>query len=370
VDFPTVIYGDYYEAESGVKVTRSDGTQIPVRIYVDKVGLADWEISPKALGAFADEAANAINLYSAVYGVDYPYAKLDLVNDPRGGLYGQAPSSIVYLGAVGFRKAAIASSGGGQMSKFVKSLVAHETAHQWWGSVIGNANYRNYWFVESLAEYSAALFVENVYSRKEYLEHVQDWRRRVMETDIEVSVQDAPVLWGGDDFGAYQAALYNKGPYVFHVMRSIWGDEKFFAFLKTLAQELKGKEIVTRDIQKVAEKAFGGTMDWFFDQWIRSVGVPEYTFTHTVRATEDGKFMVEGEIQQRLLYGIKKEPLEGQYFTTVVPITVTLGGGKEVQFKLKVEGPKTPFKFKVGEQPLEVVFNKYGEVLAYDIIKG
>jgi hypothetical protein len=372
VEFPTVIYGTYVEAESDVKAFKSDGTPIPVNIYVDTTSMGVYGITPKSLKAFADEAANAVNLYREIFGVDYPYNKLDLVNDPAPALYGQAPSSIVYLGSMGFRsKGALGTmdTGRGDMNlpRFTKSLVAHEVGHQWWGSLIANANFRNYWFVESLAEYSSALFVENVFGVDDYLEHVESWRRRVLDTDMHVSVQEATEMWGGD-FGAYQAAVYSKGPYAFHVMRSTWGDRKFFAFLKMLAQDLKGQEIVTRDIQRVAEKAFGGNMEWFFDQWFRGVGMPEYSFTHSWRQTEDGKYLVEGRVEQRVLVGRDKDPLKDEYFLAVIPITVIGKSGKEYRFPLRVEGPETRFRFKISEEPDEVLFNKYGEVLAHDII--
>ena len=43
------------------------------------------------------------------------------------------------------------------------------------------------------------------------------------------SVQDASALWPGEGgFGAYQSAVYNKGPYAFHILRTTFGDEKFF----------------------------------------------------------------------------------------------------------------------------------------------
>ena len=74
-------------------------------------------------------------------------------------------------------------------------------------------------------------------------------------------------------FRDYRALVYAKGPYMFHVMRSTWGDEIFFDFLKKLARDLAGKEIVSRDIQRTAERALGGEMNWFFDQWLRGIGL-------------------------------------------------------------------------------------------------
>ena len=95
-----------------------------------------------------------------------------------GAFYGQAPSSIIYLGAGVFRgegpgRGRGAYSGGANIARFNKDVVAHETGHQWWGSVICNANQRNYWFVETLAEVSSALYVEKVFGKKKYDER---WR--------------------------------------------------------------------------------------------------------------------------------------------------------------------------------------------------
>ncbi len=373
VSFPTVIFGDYYPAESKIIVKKPDGSIVPVRIYVDKTGMSDWGITQKSLPALADEAANALNLYGEIFGVPYPYEKLDLVNDPLGFLYGQSPASIIYLGSGGFwSKGTLGSIGGGDLTQFSKSLVAHETAHQWWGSLISNANDWNYWFVESLAEYSAALFVENVHSKKEYDEHVEEWRRRVIESDLEGSVVGAGNVWGGTNPNpgiSYRELVYSKGPYIFHVMRTTWGDEKFFKFLKDLATSLAGKPIVTRDIQKVAEKSYGFSMEWFFDQWLRGVGTPEYTLKYKTRLAENGKWVMQGSIDQRIVTGPKKDVVPGYYYTAVVPFIMTGVSGKTYRVPVKVEGKATTqILIPLPEEPRSIVFVKSAGSLGYDAI--
>jgi aminopeptidase N len=256
--------------------------------------------------------------------------------------------------------------------------VSHETAHQWWGSLITMGNGRNYWFVESLAEYSSALYIENLYAsqkgpeagRKAYLEKVEEWRREVLKAGAMAAVQDVDTMWSG---GAYpgqarQAAIYNQGPYAFHVMRETFGDEKFFAFLKNLAQSLAGKEVVTRDIQMVAEQSFGGTMEWFFDQWIRSPGLPEYAFNYRTRRAEDGSYIVEGDIKQRIVVGLSKEVLPGETFRGVVTINVTGKDKKEYPVKILVEEETTPFAFKLPVEPREIALNENGGMLAHDVL--
>jgi hypothetical protein len=398
VNFPTIIFGDYNKDTPKFAATKLDGTEIPVTIYVDRTSMmqfSQWksredamgelqsgisEIRGDALRPLAEQAANALNLYREVYGVDYPFGKLDLVNDPIGpGFYGQAPASIIYLGTGVFRATGTVAHGGGErISKFKESVVAHETAHQWWGSLITMGNGRNYWFVESLAEYSSALFIENLYTsqkgpeagRKAYLEKVEEWRREVLEAGAMAAVQDVDTMWsGGPRPGqARTAAIYNQGPYAFHVMRETFGDEKFFAFLKNLAQSLAGKEIVTRDIQMIAEQSFGGTMEWFFDQWIRGVGLPEYAFNYRTRRAEDGSYIVEGDIKQRIVVGLTKEVLPGKTFRGVVTINVTGKDKKEYPVRILVENETTPFAFKLPVEPREIALNENGGMLAHDVL--
>src|SRR5206468_2657590 len=109
-----------------------------------------------------DQAANSLNLYSSIYGTEYPYGKLDLVNDPVGPpFYGQSPSSLIYLGnGVFISQGRAGDVGGSNLTKFNRDVIAHEVAHQWWGSLTPNFNQENYWFVESLAEYSSSLYVQ------------------------------------------------------------------------------------------------------------------------------------------------------------------------------------------------------------------
>jgi len=185
-------------------------------------------------------------------------------------------------------------------------------------------------------------------------------------------VQDSYTVWQGPGgFAPFRAAIYAKGPYAFHIMRSTWGDEAFFKFLKGLAHDLAGEEIVTRDIQAVAEKSFGANLDWFFNQWLRGVGLPEFTFTYSVRTAEDGSIVIEGNVEQRICLKPAtsvKEVLEGQYFTGIVPITITGKSGKEYRKRLIIEGKTTPFKFAVPEKPKDVIFNRDGDSLAYDVV--
>jgi aminopeptidase N len=308
-----------------------------------------------------------LNLYKEIYGIDYPFAKLDLVADPVGSFYGQSPASLIYLGFGLFRgEGMVAQIGGANITKFNKDTVAHETGHQWWGGLITNANFRNYWFVESMAEVSSAIYVERTQGKKAYLEKVDAWRKVIEDNKSINSVQNGYTTYAGDGPRAAVANIYNKGPYAFHMFRSTFGDEKFFQLLKELAHTLAHKEIVTREMQEVMEKVVGGNMDWFFDQWIRGVGTPQYALFWSKRKNEQNKWIVEGSIKQRVLLGADKTELKGVYYRGVAPLTFVDLNGKETKSAkpMLVQGAETPFKVIVADEPEQVYFNKDGEILA------
>jgi hypothetical protein len=385
VTFPTIIFGDYMSDDAGkYKATKLDGTEIPVRVYVDKgstrlatdreaVNAGARGIRQSALQAVATQAAVALNLYKEIYGVDYPFAKLDLVADPLGSFYGQSPASLIYLGFglfLGEGKVAIDFGGGANISKFNKDTVAHETGHQWWGGLITNANFRNYWFVESMAEVSSAIYVERTQGKKQYLEKVAAWRKVIEDNGALNSVQNGYTTYAGEGPRAAVANIYNKGPYAFHIFRSTFGDEKFFQLLKEMAKTLQHQEIVTRQMQDVMEKVVGGNMDWFFDQWIRGVGIPQYAIFWNKRKNEQGKWIVEGSIKQRVVMGTDKTELKGVYYKGVAPLTFIDLSGKEVKSAkpMLVQGAETPFRVIVADEPEFVYFNKDGEILAENLL--
>ena len=183
------------------------------------------------------------------------------------------------------------------------------------------------------------------------------------------SVVDADTMWSGGIYPgqARTAAIYNQGPYAFHILRETFGDEKFFAFLKNLARSLQGKEVVTNDLQRVAEESFGGNMQWFFDQWIRGIGLPEYSFEYTTRMAEDKTHIVEGKIRQRIVVGPEKSVIEGKFYRGIITVTVIGTDKKEYPARVRLEGEVTPFAFKVPVKPRDVILNKNGEMLAHDI---
>ena len=112
-------------------------------------------------------------------------------------------------------------------------------------------------------------------------------------------------------------------------------------------------------------------LEWFFDQWIRGIGIPEFTLDYSIRKTEDGGYLIEGSVTQEILIGNGRsaKKVEGRHYRGVIDLTVKgRKKGEEFQKKLVLDGPSTTFRVKVPVKPIEVAINKTGGMLAHDVI--
>ncbi len=85
-----------------------------------------------------------------------------------------------------------------------------------------------------------------------------------------------------------------------------------------------------------------GKMDWFFDEWVRGIGVPAYSVTF--RSLPRGKsFLVRGVLNQQAV---------PEWFTAPVPIYASSSGGKQIFLgTVPTNGGDTPFTFRCSFSP-------------------
>ena len=88
-----------------------------------------------------------MRLFNSLFG-PYPYTELDVVQTPTtaGGI--EYPGVFV----VGY-------DAWDQISDRFLFVVVHETAHQWWYSLVGNDQTLDPWMDEALAQFAVALFI-------------------------------------------------------------------------------------------------------------------------------------------------------------------------------------------------------------------
>src|SRR5262249_50698053 len=112
------------------------------------------------LKQLAKEIDSSIRFYEGFSG-PFPFRQLAVSQIP--GTFGQGWPGLLYLSTFSFLPAATQERAGLSTSgqeHFSELVPFHEAAHQWWGNVVGWANYRDQWIDEPIASYMALLYAD------------------------------------------------------------------------------------------------------------------------------------------------------------------------------------------------------------------
>ncbi len=160
-------------------------------------------------------------------------------------------------------------------------LIAHETAHQWFGDAVTEREWAHLWLSEGFATYFAALYTEYGTGPEAFRTEMADMRGAIIGDDV---VAQRPVL---DTAQTELMALlntnsYQKGGFVLHMLRSEVGDSAFFRGIRAYWAAHRHGNALTPDLRAAVEQAAGRELGWFFDQWLTRPGYAELTtgWTH------------------------------------------------------------------------------------------
>jgi hypothetical protein len=240
---------------------------------------------------------------------------------------------------------------------------AHEVAHQWWGIGVDVATYHDRWLAEGFANFSGLWYLEA--SRKDnskYFDMLHRWR-----TEILLHRDEPSPIWLGTrasyskDQSGYDVLIYQKGAWVLHMLRVLMIDlqtvneDRFTEMMRDYYRTYRGQRASTADFQRIVEQYAGISMDWFFKEWVYGTGIPSYRVGYTTVRADNGKFRTNLHVTQ------ENVPDD---FMMYVPVTVDLGGGREVRLRVKVAGPSSDITLPLlPSEPKSIKFNALDGVL-------
>ena len=314
-------------------------------------------------------------------GIDGPFPYSDLDVSPIPGNFGQGWPGLLYLSTLVYlpqqtqEQAGIAEHAQEQIEQLVPF---HELAHQWWGNVVAPASYRSVWLEEAIANYQALMYDEHRHPSRHEL---PQWLARFRDSlEAKLPDSDAPVDSAGPlDFGyrlessrtpdAYNIIVYNKGAWVIHMLRMMMRepraknpDARFEELLRNVLDDRRFQTLSNVDFQKAVEHLMTRAMDlegnrsmeWFFDEWVRHTGIPEYTATYRVRP-QGTSFEVEGSLEQSNVSDV---------FTEAVPIYAARAQGRpEYLGRVITAGPETKFRFISRFRPTRLLIDPEHAIL-------
>lgn len=213
---------------------------------------------------FAVPTRRAMEFYSDNIG-PYAYEKVANITSPVTGGGMEAATAIMY------HESAVT----GTRPIGWRNVIIHEIAHQWFGNAVTESDWDDVWLSEGFATYFTLLFIEHAYGRDEFVAGLQQSAERVFRV-YEAEPAYQIVHDDLDDMGRVtNAATYQKGAWVLHMLRTRLGDDVFWRGIRDYYAAHMNGNASTADFRTRMESASGDDLTAFFDQWLYEGGNPE-----------------------------------------------------------------------------------------------
>jgi tetratricopeptide (TPR) repeat protein len=228
-------------------------------------------------------------------------------------------------------------------------LLANAIAHQWWGLSVSPASRDDWWLSDGFARYAEARYVESAAGAAGLEEAVKDM-------SVGALAYDAVPLSSAGKLPVYspefQSLVTDKGAMILHMLRSVLGDQKYDATMRTFAGKYAGQAATLEEFRDLAEQNYGDKLTWFFSQWLDSTGAPEFKTKYSVYRLGDNKgFRVVGEVSQDL-----------DLFR--MPVTLRIDtDGKTEEKQIEVVGTNSPFSVETFGRPRHIEIDPDHRVL-------
>ena len=209
-----------------------------------------------------DHAAAALEAYGNRFG-SYPFTELDVVTTATLALGIEYPGIIVNTMSMYDLEQA---SGGRANRTVLEATTAHEVAHQWFYSLIGNDQLDEPWLDESLTQYATLLYFRDIYGPaggEGFYQSLEQRWQRVEEADIAIGL---PV--SAYDGVEYSAIVYGRGPIFVDTLAQTMGQATFDAFLRDYAATFRWGIATTAAFKELAESHCQCDLTPLFEEWV------------------------------------------------------------------------------------------------------
>ncbi|HEX8851337.1 MAG TPA: M1 family metallopeptidase [Gemmatimonadaceae bacterium] len=218
---------------------------------------------PRVPAAFG-EAFAIVRFYASVV-APFPYERLDhLESSTRFG--GMENATEIFYADQTFRR--------GTMSW---PLIAHETAHQWFGDAVTERDWPHLWLSEGFATYFAELYGESRWGHDTLVARMRTMRKEILADARAVANRPVIDTIERDPLALLNTNSYQKGGFVLHMARRLLGDSAFFGGVRSYWLAHRDGNATTDDLRRALEERSGRELGWFFEQWLRRPGYPELT---------------------------------------------------------------------------------------------
>ncbi len=235
------------------------------------------ETDPKRLAQLDDifkEVAASLEWLEEYTGIKYPFAKYDFVILP-GFQYG----GMEHTGATLYNDTQMFLGENATLEERLRrtQLIAHETAHMWFGDYVTMEWFDDVWTKEIFANYFAARMAEPLYPEvnhrlnrlKTYTQAAYNEDRTLGATPISQSLdnlRNAGLIYG--------QTIYNKAPIVLDKIVELMGEEAFRRGIQEYLTTYAYGNATWDDIIEILDKHTDTDLEEFSSLWVKRPRMP------------------------------------------------------------------------------------------------
>ncbi|GCA88073.1 M1 family metallopeptidase [Microcystis aeruginosa] len=308
---------------------------VPVTYYVEK---GREEEGQRSMG----KTPRMIEFFSQKFGYPYPYPKYAqvCVDDFIFGGMENTSTTILTDRCLIDQRASIDHT-------WTESLVAHELAHQWFGDLVVIKHWSHAWIKEGMASYSEVLWTESEYGKAAASYYLLGEARSYLEEDTSRYRRPIVTHIYREAIELYDRHLYEKGACVYHMIRSILGEDLFGKAIQTFVRDNAHKTVETVDLLRAIEKATGYNLLFLFDQYVYRGGHPDYKVAYSWDNQNNLAQLTVTQTQD-----------EKELFDLKIPVAFAYLNSEDITYNLRIHQKEQSFYFPLAQKPDFVKFDR------------
>lgn len=237
----------------------------------------------------ADEVFDSLKWLEEYTGIAYPFAKYDLIILP-GFQFG----GMEHTGATLYNDSRMFLSEHPTINDRLNrsSLIAHETAHMWFGDLVTMAWFDDVWTKEVFANYFASRIVEPLFKDVNHrLNFILDYLPSSYSEDRTDGAN--PIKQDLDNLGnaglVYGNIIYNKSPVVMEMLVQKLGEENFRLGIQEYLKTYSYGNATWEDLVGILDRYTAEDLESWSNFWINTPGMPETTVEEGEIPNADGR---------------------------------------------------------------------------------
>jgi aminopeptidase N len=203
--------------------------------------------TPSMPGNFK-EAGRIISTFNSLVG---PYAYSELAHVQSATRFGgMENATAIFYSDQAFQRRSVGVG-----------LIAHETAHQWFGDAVTPRRWPDLWLSEGFATYLAAVYTQRTRGDSAFREEMGNIRKTVIAAKVVAERPVVDTVGGETPMTLLNANSYQKGGFVLHMLRTRIGDAAFFGALRDYQNSHRNGTATTYDLRRALERRSGASLD-------------------------------------------------------------------------------------------------------------